>query len=316
MISKTYKSASLYLCLIAVVIALGALSVIAQEGNQKPDARKETLQQTLLLLDKIEADSPKSQADLVKLREKILALYRSPQIESRADEPDVNFARRNARTSRTSRNNRSRNEDWNGFYTSINNLNNTELISKIFEKIQRQKALDYTDARRYVMLTVDNYDNYIECIYTGKVISANTMPKNDVMNIEHSWPQSKGAKGIAKSDMHHLFPTDPVANSTRSSLPFGIVDHPSWEEGGSKCDGDVFQPRPKYRGNIARALFYFSVRYKYRIDSDEEQVLRQWNKDDPVDANERARNDRVEQIQGNRNPFVDHPELADRINDF
>ncbi|MEW6711413.1 MAG: endonuclease [Candidatus Riflebacteria bacterium] len=324
MISKTYKSASLYLCLIAVVIALGALSVIAQEGNQKPDARKETLQQTLLLLDKIEAESPKSQADLVKLREKILALYRSPQVESRADEPDVNFARQNSQTrgrTRTSKNPnlrspKHRNVDWKPFYDSLNGLSNNSLIAKIFEKIQRQTALDYTDARRYVMLTVDNYDNYIECIYTGKVISAQTMPKNDVMNIEHSWPQSKGAKGIAKSDMHHLFPTDPVANSTRSSLPFGIVDNPSWEEGGSECDGDVFEPRPKYRGNIARALFYFSVRYKYRIDGDEEQVLRKWNKDDPVDANERARNDRVEQIQGNRNPFVDHPELADRINDF
>ncbi len=316
MISKTYKSASLYLCLIAIVIVLGALSVIAQEGYQKTDARKETLRQALLLLDKIEAESPKSQADLVKLREKILALYRSPRVERRASEPDVNFARRNSRTSRTSRGNRSRNEDWISFYNSIASLNNNELIAKIFEKIQCQKAIDYTDARRYIMLTVDNYDNYIECIYTGKVINAKTMPKNDVMNIEHSWPQSKGAKGIAKSDMHHLFPTDPVANSTRGSLPFGIVDNPIWEEGGSECDGDVFEPRPKYRGNIARALFYFSVRYKYRIDGDEEQVLRQWNKDDPVDANERARNDRVEQIQGNRNPFVDHPELADRINDF
>lgn len=293
-------------CIILVVIALGALSVIAQEGNDKQSARKELLQDTLRLLDKIEADFPQSQADVVKIRERVYGIYKNPiVIDQSRTSPEASFARR-----------KNRNEDWRQFYNSVAGLRDQELTRKLVEKLQRQKALEYTDARRYVMLTVDNYDNKIECIYTGKIIPANKMPKTEQMNIEHSWPQSKGAKGIAKSDMHHLFPTDPVANSTRSSLPFGIVDDPSWAEGGSECDGDVFEPRKKFRGNIARALFYFSVRYSKRIDRDEEEVLRRWNKEDPVDANEKVRNDRVEQIQGNRNPFVDHPELAERISDF
>ena len=43
------------------------------------------------------------------------------------------------------------------------------------------------------------------------------------MNTEHTWPQSKGATGAAKSDLHHLFPTDSKANSIRGNHPFGIV---------------------------------------------------------------------------------------------
>jgi endonuclease I len=310
-LQKRYSNLK-YACLIIVVIALGALSGFAQEGKGQQSARKELLQKTLRLLDKIENESPQSHADLVKVRERVLGIYKNPIILSPSvDEPQTNFARRSSRNSRSNRN-----DDWRQFYNSLASLSNDALQTKIRQKIQNQKAIEYRDARRLVMLNVDNFDNQIECIYTGKKVDADQMPKSQVMNIEHSWPQSKGAKGIAKSDMHHLFPTDPIANSTRSSLPFGMVDDPSWEDGGSKCDGEVFEPRPKYRGNIARALFYFSVRYQMHIDRDEEEVLRRWNREDPVDANERARNDRVEQIQGNRNPFVDHPELADRISDF
>jgi endonuclease I len=53
-----------------------------------------------------------------------------------------------------------------------------------------------------------------------------------------------------------------------------------------------------------------------RIDRNEEETLRQWNKEDPVDAKEMARNDRIENFQHNRNPFVDCPEFIDRISDF
>jgi endonuclease I len=206
--------------------------------------------------------------------------------------------------------------NWNEFYAGLDGLRDKALLEAIKKGIGNHRSVDYTDARRFVMLQIDNYDSYIECIYTGKVIPARQMPKSTTMNIEHSWPQSKGATGIAKSDMHHLFPTDPIANSTRSSLPFGMVDNPKWAEGGSECDLKKFEVRSKYRGNIARARFYFSTRYGKLISGNEEEVLRRWHKEDPVDANEKARNDRVEEVQGNRNPFIDHPELVEYIADF
>ncbi|MDN5280595.1 MAG: hypothetical protein PWR01_4560 [Clostridiales bacterium] len=294
--------------LCVIFIALGALSGIAQEGKDLQSARKELLQETFRLLDKLELDNPRSQADIVKVRERILGIYRTPIYVKTAGqtEPQVSYARRS----------RSRNSEWQQFYDSVKSLSNDNLVKKLREKLQRQKALEYRDSRRHIMLEVDNYGNYIECIYTGKIVKADKMPKSSVLNIEHSWPQSKGAKGIAKADLHHLFPTDPIANSTRGSLPFGPVSHPSWAEGGSECDGDTFEPRKKYRGNVARALFYFSVRYDKKIGRDEEEALRKWCSEDPVDANEKARNDRVERIQGNRNPFIDHPEFVDRITDF
>ena len=94
-----------------------------------------------------------------------------------------------------------------------------------------------------------------------------------------------------------------------------------WEEGGSElgfnADGDKrFEPREVHRGNVARALFYFSVIYDQPIEPFEEVVLRQWHIDDPVDQRERERNQKIATIQLSRNPFIDYPDLVERIGDF
>ena len=78
----------------------------------------------------------------------------------------------------------------------------------------------------------------------------------------------------------------------------------------------AFEPPENHRGNVARALFYFSVRYKIQIDPLEEGYLRDWHREDPVDAEERKRNDEIFKIQQNRNPFIDEPLLVDDIRDF
>ena len=79
---------------------------------------------------------------------------------------------------------------------------------------------------------------------------------------------------------------------------------------------DVYTPPVPHRGNIARALFYFSMHYNLPISKAEETILREWNKNDPVDANEIRRHEGIAKYQKVRNPFVDHPELADRVSDF
>lgn len=155
-----------------------------------------------------------------------------------------------------------------------------------------------------------------------------TTPSDKYVNIEHTWPQSRFSskfdKGIQKADMHHLFPTDSKLNAIRGNFKFAVVDRP---EKALRCGmskfgqasgqgGHFFEPPDAHKGNVARALFYFSVRYNIKIDAFEEGFLKTWNKADPVDAEERTRMEEIFKIQGNRNPFVDFPELADSISDF
>lgn len=201
-------------------------------------------------------------------------------------------------------------------YSSCEGLRDKALVTQLREISNYQMGVDYREARRIIFTQLDNHGGQVECVYTGRKGSYNAIPSDRDMNVEHSWPQSQGAVGVAKSDLHHLFPTDSKANSTRSSMPYGKVSNPTWEGGGSKCDGDVFEVRPEQRGNTARAKFYFAVRYGKSIGNEEEAVLRQWSKEDPVDEGERERNNKIENVQHNRNPFVDHPEFVDQINDF
>ena len=58
------------------------------------------------------------------------------------------------------------------------------------------------------------------------------------------------------------------------------------------------------------------MRYELSIPSAEERVLREWNEQDPPDQIERERNELIQSVQGNRNPFVDFPHLAHRIDNF
>jgi hypothetical protein len=147
------------------------------------------------------------------------------------------------------------------------------------------------------------------------------------LNVEHTWPQSHFFQSPdmfrMKSDLHHLFPTRPSVNTARGNLKFGVVDETSESLSctasrlGIGDDGEErFEPPNAHKGNVARALFYFAVRYGGHIDQDEEAVLRVWHKQDPVDAAEMQRNEEIEKLQGNRNPFIDHPEYVELISDF
>lgn len=312
----TFKNLKTGVLLLGFAVASGAMNVSAQEGTTNYSAREKALQETLQLLDRVENAAPAAHADLVKIRERVLAIHRTSTdsgIQSADQNPEIMFSRQSAANSRSRAERRARRDRY---YRSISGLRNDQLRQKLQVVIGTQKYYDYGDARRLVMLKIDNHNGHIECVYTGKIIPADDMPKTTELNIEHTWPQSKGATGAAKSDMHHLFPTDPVANSTRSSLPFGEVSNPKWQNGGSECDMKRFEVRKKYRGNTARAIFYFAVRYGKSIQADEEAVLRKWHREDPVDVEEKSRNEIVESIQGNRNPFIDNPEFVEQIADF
>ncbi len=157
------------------------------------------------------------------------------------------------------------------------------------------------------------------------------IPANNTMNTEHTWPQSKGSRREPfRGDLHHLFPTDSRANSTRGSNPFGEVvgravgPNCTASQTGRMIDPETgrtsskraYQPPVEHRGNVARAMFYAAGFYKYSISPEEEYYLKKWHFEDPPDQKEIERNDEVQDAQGNRNPYIDFPELVDRIGDF
>lgn len=220
------------------------------------------------------------------------------------------------------------------YYAAAEGQTGQNLLRALNQIVARHKDLGYDGARDVMFKDVDDLDNdnVVTDIYLGRVMEgitgrASAYQNGNGMNAEHTWPQSKGAEGVAKSDLHHLFPADVKANSTRGSWPFGEVAAPTWQGGGSALGTDkqgniVFMPRPQQRGNTARAIFYFYMVYglnggidtgNFRI---EESVLKRWHKEDPVDALEAARNDKVMVAQGNRNPFVDHPEWVEAAGSF
>lgn len=214
-------------------------------------------------------------------------------------------------------------------YQGISHLRNEALKSALYNLIKNHRSLSY-NAARDVLFTDRGFvesDGMIECLYTGRRVRANGSTAPGGFNTEHSWPQSLGATGTAKSDLHHLFPTDSRANSYRGSHLFDFVTclegigSCSFSQGGSALgrneEGKTsFEVRQERRGDIARSHFYFSIRYNRRIPKSEEDALRVWDKEDPVDDIERKRNDEIERVQRNRSPFVDRPEFADAIDDF
>lgn len=185
-------------------------------------------------------------------------------------------------------------------------------------------ASDYRKARTILFSKIENNDGIVNCIYTNLSIKTNTIPNASVMNTEHVWPQSRGAKTPpGQSDLHHLFPSSSRANSRRSNLFFGQFEKGNkiiWSDESilfkSKQGKTLFMPKENSKGNIARAVFYFSIRYDKRINTDEEEVLRKWDIEDPVDEQEIERNNRVFIYQKNRNPFIDYSELVKKIEDF
>ena len=203
------------------------------------------------------------------------------------------------------------------------------------KKCYTQKVLGYRGARKVMFgkihLEEGSNGYYIQDVYCRKKFTNSTgvgpgrIPDHNRINCEHTWPQSKFSrrfnKEMQKSDLHHLYPTDSKANGVRGHYEFANVTRgksvdncsPSRTEKGGKSR---FEPPTEHKGNVARAIFYFSVRYQLKISREEEATLKEWNNLDPVDAKEYQRNETVFKVQKNRNPFIDFPHLADSISNF
>jgi len=120
-----------------------------------------------------------------------------------------------------------------------------------------------------------------------------------------------------ESDMHNLIPSFdwPYGADNNSSKPvsFGGVKEYKMCSNEGVIPND---PTAKARGNLARTYFYMSFLYRIQIQNTLEENLRAWHFEDPPDKMEEIRNSLIEQVQGNRNPFIDHPEVVERVIDF
>ena len=172
----------------------------------------------------------------------------------------------------------------------------------------------------------------------------NYATEGDCYNREHIWPKSwfggfdEGEN--AQTDLFELWPSDGYVNGLRGNLPFGEVTTGTESYISSNgciignCDAlpgeQCFEPAQYLKGDLARSYFYLSTAYwnkwgcceevgvnRSSINEWMESTIRKWHASDPPDTYEEERNDIIySQFQGNRNPFIDHPEWVDQIDDF
>ncbi|WFE38655.1 endonuclease [Micromonospora sp. WMMD998] len=156
----------------------------------------------------------------------------------------------------------------------------------------------------------------------------------DDWNREHVWAKSHGDFGTATgpgTDVHHLRPEDVSVNSARGNKDFDTGGSAVAQAPGCYTDADSFEPRDAVKGDVARMILYMAIRYEGDdgwpdLEPNDSVAngstprlgrltkLLAWHDQDPPDAFEQRRNQRIyERWQGNRNPFVDHPEWARAI---
>ena len=218
----------------------------------------------------------------------------------------------------------------NTYYDSTENLSEESLKSALHDITGvGYVALGYNIARDSMFMSIDNKkingqgaaQNTIECVYTGREAVGYTdrtdCQTNFSFNTEHTFPQSFfSSLEPMKSDLHHLFGCDDLANNYRSDNPYGVITGGTiWAVGGSKATNSLFEPRDEQKGIASRALMYFVLRYQNYggFFTSQESILRTWHDVFPPDATEKKRNDDIDAVQHNRNPFVDYPQFIERI---
>ena len=165
---------------------------------------------------------------------------------------------------------------------------------------------------------------------------------------EHVWPTSRGFpedRQVGYRDLHHIRPADKTINGKHSNYGYNIGGNDVYDQE-KNCQGKVavaklnrhvgsFEPPDRAKGQVARMLFYMAVRYEgehkesvdlmpdLQLKAKNEHVkkrwignlcvLLDWNRSYPPTVFEKRRNDRVMELQDNRNPFIDKPSWADDI---
>jgi deoxyribonuclease-1 len=210
------------------------------------------------------------------------------------------------------------------YYASANNATYWTLNKLITST--HAKILTYDEARKqYLYPAVDRHpDGKLHGIYTNTTFNSLMRGYDIEFNCEHTMPQSWfNEKLPMRGDLHHLFTAEPHCNSYRSNFAHGQFDN--GETIVSKREGcgmlflgseESFEPHGS-KGPVARAILYFLVRYPRVIKEsffNKENLAEMvtWAKE-PLTLWEKHRNAEIYAAQGNRNPFIDFPELVSKI---
>ena len=225
------------------------------------------------------------------------------------------------------------------YYASATGTGAT-LASQLHDIIDDHTFLNYDSARTNLQLTDADPDQpgHVILAYTNDSLNLNPLSGNSIpgwdsgnsWNREHTFPRSRnvGSSGVDNTDLHLLRPVDPGVNSSRSNLNFGGAFGLGAAGRVDDGNGTVWYPGDGDAGLIARQQFYADVRYDGSDSSTDDLVvvagnppsatpqlgdlnrLIQWHFADPVDDFETNRNNVVEGLQDNRNPFIDRPEYV------
>lgn len=181
------------------------------------------------------------------------------------------------------------------------------------------------------------WDMYSNCVryYPNKLGESGCS-----LNIEHCLPKSwwGGTVNEAYKDLYNLNPSDQRANSQKSnSAPGHVTKGDKFNNGSFLMDSKsksqygyiCWEPEAQYRGDFARTYFFMATAYEYlewtaypdyisnasylMFSDTIQKVLLDWHRADPVSDKECCRADRISDIQHNRNPFIDYPELVEYI---
>lgn len=236
-----------------------------------------------------------------------------------------------------------------GYYSACEGKCGQALLTALYDKISYHTTISYAGLWNIYPVTDVRADGTIWDMYSTKHWPASSKcgsysALGDCYNREHSMPKSwfNDASPMV-SDAFHIYPTDGWVNGRRSNYPYGETATGSTMGtrngvtglgrlgacSSAGYSGTVFEPDDEYKGDFARTYFYMAACYNNQIagwSSDmlagnaypafkawAVDLLLKWHRQDPVSAKERERNEAVAGYQHNRNPFIDHPELAEHV---
>ena len=229
------------------------------------------------------------------------------------------------------------------YYTSIDGVKGgATLKNALYNLVKNHKKITYNSGTWDAFYSTDRdpVTNRVYDMYSSEVrYFGNKGDKISGMNIEHSVAKSwwGGANNNAYCDLHHLNPSDQTANSRKSNYPLAELESVTWDNGvtfvgkatinGSSIN--AYEPCDEYKGDFARTFMYMftcyqDLTYEYTWMNYENsayptlkpwavELLLRWSKQDPVSEKEVARNNAVYAVQGNRNPYIDYPQLAEYV---
>ena len=237
------------------------------------------------------------------------------------------------------------------YYRKAEGLRGTQLKAALHDLIQPDRVLDYGGGEGKTWsgfwLTDQMEDMQVRDRYSNVVRYLNPdMSAVSNMNIEHIWANSWWGhlKNNAYCDLFNLYPADATANGRKSNNPIGVVDgNVAYTNGVTKVGKStsyradslitVWEPADQWKGDFARTYFYMATCYSHMtslwttseglltVDPNSPLLMRpwvynlmlEWAEADPLDEIEQQRCEAIFSIQGNRNPFVDYPDLCQYI---